>query len=100
MKKRRPVNRRDLQQTYGALATGSLQSPLRQERCARCGGKGSIAYIEGTALRIQRMSRQVSLRRLGTAMGLTASYLHDLEHNRRPCKLELAQRYLKALDKL
>lgn len=99
MKARRPV-KPDLQQTYKALAADSLQGPLRQERCARCWGAGSIAYIEGAALRIQRMGRQVSLRRLGAAMGLTASYLHDLEHNRRPCKLELARRYIKALDKL
>ena len=99
MKRPRPVKPR-LQPTFDALATESFQSPLRQERCARCGGSGALAYIEGNALRIQRMRRHVSLRRLGAAMSLTASYLHDLEHNRRPCKLELAQRYLTALDKL
>jgi len=78
----------------------AFQSPLRKERCARCDGHGTLVFIEGAALRAQRQGRKVSLRRLGAAMGVTASYLCDLELNRRPCNLDLAARYLKALDKL
>jgi len=89
-----------LEPTLLALSAESFQSPLRQEPCPRCGGSGTLAFIEGKALRIQRMRMRVSLRGLGAAMGVTASYLCDLELNRRPCNLDLAARYLKALDKL
>ena len=75
----------------------SYHSSMRMEPCSLCGGPR--AFVDGTALRVMRQRRGVSLRKLGSALGLTASYLCDLELNRRHCSLKLAARIMSALDK-
>ena len=72
-----------------------FNGPIRHEPCSLCGGPR--AFMDGSALRVQRRRRGVSLRKLAAEMGLTASYLCDLELNRRHCFLAMAKRFVDAL---
>jgi transcriptional regulator with XRE-family HTH domain len=42
-----------------------------------------MAIAEGSRIRHARQSLGITLRELGEAMGVTAPFLHDVEHGRR-----------------
>ena len=78
------------------MAKAKFNSPLRHATCHVCGGPRT--FIDGASLRIKRQEAGVSLRRLAKQMAYSAPYLCDLELNRRDCSLDLAKRYLEAID--
>lgn len=54
------------------------------EPCPHCDGSGHRNIVSGDALRAHRKALGRSLRYTGMlAGGLTATYLHDVEHGRR-----------------
>jgi transcriptional regulator with XRE-family HTH domain len=64
--------------------------------CPRCGGTGVLLRY-GDELRAARQRAGLSLREVARRLGFTASYLCDLELDRRNCSFVLRGRYLKAL---
>lgn len=67
--------------------------------CKRCGGTGREQDDRaiGERMRKKREAKDISLRDLGARLGLTASYLCDLELGRRRWSPKNIKRYTEAL---
>ena len=67
--------------------------------CPRCGGTGRLPddRVMGAQMRERRQRAGLSLRALAKRLGLTASYLSDLERGRRHWSAKNVKRYADAL---
>lgn len=63
--------------------------------CSQCGA--ARAFVDGAWLRKQRKDAGLSLREVASRLGYTASYLCDIELNRRNANADLAGRILAVL---
>lgn len=63
------------------------------EDCGKCRGKGYIVKVNGEWLKARRDAADVSLRELGKALGFSAMFLSDIEHNRRNCSEKVLKAY-------
>jgi len=68
--------------------------------CPKCGGTGTIQddKILGAQLKKKREKAGLPLREVARQMGLSASYICDLEHGRRSWSADLKKRYHGAVD--
>lgn len=57
--------------------------PRRSEPCPHCEGTGQRSVVAGIELAKVRKRSGLSLRKLADRIGVTAAYLHDVEHERR-----------------
>lgn len=74
---------------------------IRTVECDKCEGTGKIpAGDTGLQLRDTREKAGVSLRGLSAALGLSPSYVADLELGRRNLNNGLVELYTEALSKL
>lgn len=67
------------------------------EQCPNCHGLGYRRRINGTWLRRVRTARGVSLRATAMALGVSASYLSDVERGRRWISPDMCARYVRAI---
>lgn len=63
--------------------------------CPTCGGKGSLP--DPAALRVKRIKLRLSLSEVARKMGISTSYLCDLELGRRKWDQPLAKKFTLAL---
>jgi predicted transcriptional regulator len=75
--------------TRRALARTEL--PYRRERCSRCGNETTV--IDGAGLRSLRISAGLSQREVARRMGVSPSYLCDVELNRRRVTVAVREAY-------
>lgn len=76
------------------LSAGNKMKP-----CPRCQGTGEVidhAAI-GAEMQAKRKASKMTLVQMGNLMGLSFSYICDLEHGRRNWSEELKSKYLAAL---
>ena len=74
---------------------------IKTEDCAYCGGSGKQPADEGREqLRAARMKAGISLRALSSAMGISLSYLGDIEQGNRKLTGRLATLYAEKLEGL
>lgn len=52
-------------------------------KCKHCLGTGEIKIIPGKEVKKARLNKDLSLRGLGEILDFSASYLHDIESDRR-----------------
>jgi transcriptional regulator with XRE-family HTH domain len=64
---------------------------FKAEACPTCGTPRSV--INGDWLRTQRTRVGFSLRDMATRLGYSASYLWDIEKNRRKCSPKIRKAY-------
>ena len=64
-----------------------------RETCPRCGGHGEEDHFLGAALRAFREEHGLGLREMSRKIGLSPSYLSDLEHDRRAVSAEIVLLY-------
>jgi len=68
--------------------------------CDSCGGSGTKRVIDGAAIRRRRLNRNKTLRSVAKCMGISASYLSDIELGRRRPEIEpFISQFLKALER-
>jgi transcriptional regulator with XRE-family HTH domain len=69
-------------------------------KCPTCEGKGSIdnPIFTGQKMRTLREGRGLTLRSMAGKVGISLSYLTDLEHGRRNWSPELIAKCHKALE--
>ncbi len=80
--------------------TSPLKSnPLKYTVCPRCKGSGAVEDFKaiGRELRHTRKVRRKGLREIAAVMGISPSYLHDLENGNRPWNKEALGKYRKAI---
>lgn len=65
--------------------------------CRRCGGKGEHRLVSGAWLRAARERAGLSKRQVAEGMGVSVTYVWDLEHDVRDAPPKLAMRYLEAV---
>lgn len=67
--------------------------------CPKCEGAGTLPNPAkvGPELRLVRKQARISLRQLGAQMGLSATYIKDLEHGRKAWTASLIDRYQEAV---
>lgn len=85
-----------------AVLVDSLPVMKKDLSCPKCGGSGKVqnpAYI-GILLRQLRLRQKVSLRGISQRMGLSHTYIYELECGRKAWTPELARRYRSALSVL
>lgn len=70
---------------------------MQQKQCDKCGGTGQL--LDPIRLKRQRRRAELSQRTMAKRMGITASYLCDLEHGRRDWNAQLDERFRAALCK-
>ncbi len=63
--------------------------------CPQCGGDGIIP--KGSSLRVERKKARKGLTETAERMGISNTYLCDLEHGRRGWSPELVDKFRKAL---
>lgn len=56
-----------------------------------------IWVFDGFELRKARQAHGLSMKKLGAIVGISAAYIHDLEHNRRSPSPETGKKLLEAL---
>jgi predicted transcriptional regulator len=59
--------------------------------CPRCGGKGQL--VNGEFLRFTREEQGLSLREMARRLKYSATYLSDIEHNRRVSTARVNEAY-------
>jgi transcriptional regulator with XRE-family HTH domain len=70
---------------------------MANEICSKCGGSG--LEINAEQLRTRRLVAEISLSETARRMGISVSYLNDLEKGRRNWDRELLAKFNKALAK-
>jgi len=66
--------------------------------CPRCGGSGKLP--DSSWMRSTRLEKGLSLREVANEIGISASYLSDLERGRRNLSHNINTRFCNALIKL
>lgn len=69
---------------------------LTNRSCSQCGAPR--AFIDGAWLRQKRIKAGLSGREVARRLGYTASYICDVELNRRNASKNLAERFMRALS--
>ena len=70
------------------------------ERCPRCYGAGYLHRISGAWLRRVRTARGVTLRAVARRVGVSATFLSDVERGRRWINPDMCSRYLRAIREM
>lgn len=68
--------------------------------CPKCLGVGAVQdpRAQGRRLRLKRKQAQKGLSDTAKKMGISASYLHDLEVGGRPWSPDLVAKFIKAIQ--
>jgi len=75
-----------------------MATKLKTKACATCGGSGSVVSDEaGPILREEREKLGIQLKQMAAAIGISESYLHDLERGNRRWANDVFNAYQKVL---
>lgn len=66
-------------------------------RCSKCNGSGVEAQIDGATMRTAREKANVSMGQMARELGLSVTYVSDLERGYRLFSEDLARRFLAVL---
>lgn len=71
---------------------------LKTKQCTYCAGKGQLpADNTGMLLMEMRLEKEMTPTEMAAALGISGSYLYDLERDRRNWTNDLVERYQAAL---
>lgn len=78
-----------------------MSTKLKTKACGACGGSGSLPADDvGPLLQAEREAASISRSVLATAIGISVSYLRDLEYGHKKISNELLATYQREMEKL